>query len=175
MKAHILATGPSMSAELADRIYVDKCESGDVVIAVNDAVFLAPWADAICAQDVAWWQHHSRPLAEFKGQKFSSNKIGGATPVDCPIDGTGMNSGGFGIFVACKYFAARDIYLHGFDMQGTHFFGPHTGRCLKNTDPTRRKTFQWQFAELRKYLEARGVRVHNLTPNSALEAFPWEP
>lgn len=173
MRAHVLATGPSLTQAVVDKVFAERGDE-DVILAVNDAIFLAPDADALVAQDVAWLQHHSRALAEIKTLKLSSHRFAGAIPLDCPVDGTGMNSGGFAIFAAVARFGATEIFLHGFDMQGAHFFGHHVGRGLRNTTPDRRVTFQWQFAELRKYLEARGVSVVNLTPDSKLEAFPWQ-
>lgn len=49
----ILGNGPSLTA--ADVAY---CRGRAKVIAVNDTIALAPWADLLYASDARWWQRH---------------------------------------------------------------------------------------------------------------------
>jgi hypothetical protein len=161
----ILATGPSMSQSVADSL------RGRNVIVVSDAFRLAPWAYALVSQDWAWWIENEDSF-NFEGMQISSKK-----PVNsddeyklCRIHkveglSSAMNSGLLGCEVA-KWFGAKRIELYGFDMQGTHFFGPH--QSLKNTPPHRFEIFKTQFAQW----DHAGIEVINMTPDSALTCFP---
>lgn len=166
MIAAILATGPSMSAAVAERAGA----ASEIVVAVNDSFRLAPWADALVAQDYAWWDEYRAETDRFLGRKFSGNRINGVEQVEYS-GGTGTNSGALAIFVAATRFSASEILLFGFDMAGGHFFGEHPAR-LKGTSERRRATFQEQFFALRERLDALGVVVRNCTPGSLLKAFP---
>jgi len=166
MKAAVLATGPSMSADL-----VALLTGFDAIVAVNDAFRLAPHADALVAQDFAWWNEYRHETDHFAGRKFSCNKgIPGVERVDY-AGGTSTNSGALAIYVAATVLGADEVLLFGFDMQGTHYFGEHPPR-LKGTSERRRAVMQEQFFALKQRLDAMGVRVVNCTPGSALRAFP---
>ena len=159
----ILATGPSMSRELAESL------RGRNAIAVADAYRIAPWAYAMVAQDVAWWRHHPDAI-KFHGRKFSSNKIAGVEQFDSlkttgQVFGTGSNSGLIACIVA-QWLGAKRIELYGFDMHGSHFFGPHP-EPLKNTTPQR---FATMLKDFKRWNHA-GVEVINMTPNSSLTCF----
>jgi hypothetical protein len=60
-----LAPGPSLTTE--DVEYV---RGKAPVIAINDAIRLAPWADALHSSDSIWWQKHYREMRRFQGLKF---------------------------------------------------------------------------------------------------------
>lgn len=163
----VLATGPSMSEETARAARA----AADVVIAVNDSFRVAPTADALVAQDFAWWNEYRAETDRFDGRKFSGNKgIPGVEAVEY-AGGTGTNSGALAIFVAATRYDAARILLYGFDMHGGHFFGEHPPR-LKGTSERRRATFQAQFLALKERLDAARVRVVNCTPGSLLRAWP---
>jgi hypothetical protein len=166
MKAAVLATGPSMSAALAESL----CDY-DVYVVVNDAFRLAPCADALVAQDFAWWNEYRGETDRFLGRKFSCNKgIPGVELVDY-AGGPSTNSGALGIYVAATVFGGMEIDLYGFDMHGDHYFGAHPVR-LKGTSERRRLAMQEQFFALKQRLDAMGVHVVNRTAGSALRAFP---
>lgn len=162
MKFAVLATGPSLNLQQV-RSLMGKV----AVVAVSDAHRLAPWADALVSIDYAWWRAHPEAL-EFPGAKWS------AAPDYKPIEGvkrfpdvhTGSNSGLLGIQVAVSM-GAKTILLLGFDMKGSHFFGPHPAP-LKNTQPHRFEVFKSQFARYKP----RGVKIINCTPGTALDAYP---
>lgn len=180
MKCAILAPGQSMSQAVADsvrdyplviavsNVAVDtKDEAGNVFPAI------APWAHALVAQDRQWWRQY-RQAHEFGGRKFSTNAIDGVEQVRS--DGflsTQSSSGCVALMVADIVFHATDIELYGFDMRGSHYFGPHTGN-LRNTSATRFEEFQNQFAAIGVHFKNRGIRVINRTPGSALRCFPFE-
>jgi len=156
----VLATGPSMSQDLADKVR-GRCH----VIAVSDAFRLAPWADALVSQDRAWWKRYPEAL-EFSGRKFSTNEVAGVERILQGIVKNGTNSGLLGMEVA-KLMGAARILLLGFDLRGTHYFGPHPSG-LKNTTPERFKVMLRQFAKWPR----NGVEVLNCTGVSDLKCFP---
>ncbi len=151
----ILATGPSMSQAVADSARSLRR------IAVSDAWRLAPDADALVSTDAAWWRAN-REAMDFAGRKFSVGHVTGVERVEGMA--TSSNSGLLAMHVAVKLGATR-ILLLGFDMHGTHFFGPHMAP-LVNTTPDRFEIFK------RAFKRWAGCPVVNCTPNSALECFP---
>src|SRR5690606_16196507 len=79
-----------------------------------------------------------------------------------------VNSGVLGLEVARSKGASR-ILLLGFDMHGTHFFGPYTNG-LSNTTDQRRRMHLAQYD--RWAARNRGIEVFNCTAGSALKCFP---
>lgn len=63
-----LASGPSLVAE--DVEYV---RGKAVVIAINDAIRLAPWADVVYSSDQIWWGNHYKAMRAFSGLKVRVN------------------------------------------------------------------------------------------------------
>lgn len=157
----VLASGPSMSQAIADKVR-GRCS----VVAVSNTHELAPWADVLVSCDSAWWKQNPDAL-NFAGKKYGLMpdyaKIEGVERFDAP---NGINSGLLGLLVAV-HLGAKKVLLAGFDMHGSHYFGPHPVP-LKNTKPERFEVFQRQFVHYRP----RKVTVINVTPGSALRAFP---
>lgn len=153
-----------MSQEVADRVHGG---GYGLVVAVSDTFRLAPWADALAAQDAAWWRKHPDAF-QFAGRKFSANRIAGVEQL--PQVNTNRSSGVLAL-EAAVLMGATDIDLFGFDMHGSHYFGPHP-EGLNNTTEARFEVFQNQFAIWRDSNE--NIRVVNCTPNSKLRAFPHE-
>lgn len=180
--AVVLATGPSMSQEVADSV-----RGKARAIAVNDAFRLAPWADALYAADWMWWRHYKDEALKFAGLKVS---IG----TDCPYgevfalakggdDGfdtrpthlrTGKNSGYQAVHLAA-HFGARRILLCGFDMRvvrkRSHYFGDHPDE-LRNEKLY--EVFCKYFERVAPAYRHRGIEVINCTPGSALTCFPHQ-
>jgi hypothetical protein len=159
----VLATGPSMSVELA-RSVMHKC----AVVVVSDAYKLAPWADAMVSADRAWWvanpEAHKMLCPKYCG--FTIDTPPGVKKLDDAISGS--NSGLLGIKVAISKGAKR-VLLLGFDMGGSHYFGPHQPP-LKNTKPERFNIFIEQFRRYRP----KDVSIINCTPGSKLDAYPMK-
>ena len=63
-----LASGPSLVAE-----DVDYVRGKATVIAVNDAIRLAPWADVVYSSDQIWWGNHYKAMRQFSGLKVRVN------------------------------------------------------------------------------------------------------
>lgn len=167
----VIATGQSLTQDQVDRA------KGLRVIVVNDAFRLAPWADMLYAADARWWQHNPDALA-FTGKKLcaqphrpegvfyiQSSGVGGFDPDPARIR-TGGNSGYQAIHVAIHQGATKIILL-GFDMHGTHYFGPHKAP-LRNTHEVSFRLWRERFSALNN----RGAEIINCTPGSKLRAFP---
>lgn len=161
MEVVLLAPGPSMCQALADSV------RGGFVGVVSNCFQLAPWADFLVAQDRSWWQKHP-DAQEFAGRKFSGNQLRGVERVKGAP--TNWNSGVLALQAAVQLGATR-IFLHGFDMHGTHFFGPYTNG-LSNTKEARRRVHLQQYAHWAR--GHKGIEVINCTPGSALKCFPME-
>lgn len=174
----LLAPGPSMSQALADRVRAirDAAHADDTappvrVGVVTSAWPLAPWADFLAANDVRWWRKTPEAHA-FAGRKYSTNRIGGdIIRLTSPVVTSATNSGVLALEVARQRGASR-IVLLGFDMHGTHYFGPYTNG-LVNTPDARRAVHVKQYELWRRTFPA--VDVVNATPGSALAVFPRVP
>lgn len=154
----VICTGQSLTQ--AD---VDYCRGRAKVVAVSDAIKLAPWADAMVSHDAAWWRAH--PEVDYSGPKWTAHPQGVSELGVNEFRPSGGNSGTLGILVAQKMGATK-IVLLGADGKGTHYFGKHTGPKLKNTTPLQFSMMHKQFAKLSK------LPVVNCTPGSVLTCFP---
>lgn len=154
----ILATGSSMSQQVADSVK-GRCK----VIAVSDAFRLAPWADALVSSDPQWW-HANKDSFDFAGGKYRSKRREAAPGIQEVASPSGSNSGLLALIVA-EMLGATKVLLLGYDMGGTHFFGPHT-KGLMNTTASRFETFKKQFARWKTDMD-----VVNCTPGSALHCY----
>lgn len=163
MRVSILATGPSMSVEVAQSVM-----GTGIVIAVSDAWRLAPWADILVSSDAAWWKANPDAL-RFPRRKICIAKDWHAVEGVERFEGvtSGSNSGLLALRVAVSL-GATQVRLYGYDMRGTHFFGRHPEPALKNTTPERFEVFKRQFAAFKP----KGVEIINCTPGSALRCYP---
>ena len=152
MKYVVIATGPSLTDEQVSMVRHFPC------VAVSNAYEKAPWAEALVSADKRWWNHYK---PEFSGKRYSVSVVPDAEQVK--LSG-GSNSGLLGLEVAVML-GATSIILIGFDMHGSHYFGPHP-KPLKNTEPHRFQAFKDQFRAFTK------VPVVNCTPGSSLDCFP---
>ena len=161
----VLCTGESLTVE-----DVEYCRGKCSVVAVSDAVFMAPWADALVSHDAAWWLAH--PEVRFDGPKWTRHPQGlselGVNHHPFPAG----NSGALGVAVA-RDMGATKIILLGCDLVGSHFFGPHTAgtgsgasyKPLKNPTEERFREMHRHFAQFRK------LPVVNCSPVSELTCF----
>ncbi len=175
--AVILATGPSLCAE-----DIDACRAAKVrLLAIKDAIRLAPDADCLWACDGNWWRHYG-PTLHYDGPKYSLDQIAapwasvlkntGEMGLERDPSGlkTGRNSGYQAIGLAVHLGATRIILL-GYDMQPTkgrdHFHGPHP---WKSTPPY--AVFLPMFRFLVEPLQALGISVINASRVTVLTDFP---
>lgn len=158
----LLAPGPSASAEDAERVRA----AGIPLGVIGNAFQLAPWADFLAATDAAWWRKYPEALT-LPGAKYTMHQVKGVERVK--VAGyVSVNSGVLGLEVARSKGASR-ILLFGFDMHGTHFFGPYTNG-LSNTSEAKRRMHLAQYARWAK--RNHEIQVINCTPGSALQCFP---
>ena len=128
----VIATGPSLNAEQVEAVR-KRCR----LVVVSDAWQFAPDADAMVSADAKWWDAH--PEVQFAGRRFTAAPEWNGHPEVERIPGWphGRNSGLLWIRVAVELGATR-VLLLGFDMRGTHFFGPYTNG-LSNTAESKRR------------------------------------
>jgi hypothetical protein len=181
-RAAIIASGPSLTAEQVDVVR----RAGIKTVAVNDAYRMAPWADVLYFCDAQWWSWHKAALAGWQGEivRLESPEHDFGDPRikvlrNCGTDGfteqrdgvmNGLGSGYQALHMVAHR-GASEIYLLGFDCKTVngkkHFFGEHPNRSNQPLE-------QWviRFNGLASILKAKGVRVINCTPGSALTCFP---
>lgn len=160
----VIATGQSLTKD--DVEYVKKRREDGIlagVAAISDAgLNMAEWADILVSHDSAWWKAHPEAFS-FKGEKYARHPHAGVNSYTPPYL-NGCNSGLMGMLIAKDVKKADKIILLGFDMHGTHYFGPHENG-LKNTTDQRFKDHMVQFKRW------HGPEVINCTPGSALTFF----
>jgi len=183
----ILAGGPSLTQ--AD---VDACRGRVRVIAIKDAIRLAPWADVLYSGEIRWWRHYGDSL-QFAGLRYGIEATSpppafpaglgpwGVTvlrntgPVGLETDPSGLRTGknsGFQAVNLARHLGAKTILLLGFDMQPseqgqTHWFGAHPYTMADS--PYREFLECWP--TIVEPLRQEGVEVLNCTPTSALKVF----
>jgi hypothetical protein len=177
----VLASGPSLTANLADAVR----DSGLCTIVVNSTVHLAPWADMLYAADAEWWTHPANlsAIAAFQGVKYSVTAVPGVVKLrNSGVQGfdpdpaclrTGGNSGYQALHLAVHTGAAK-ILLAGFDMhepagKEPHWHGKHP-HPLRSTGPDMYLRWRQRFNTLAQELDGR-VDVAHITPGSALTCF----
>lgn len=173
----ILASGPSMSAEVAEQL------RGVTCIAINNTFRLAPWAAMLYAADRAWWLHRDNADAKhFRGLRCTiSREQDGPPPAGVlsllssgvigfdPDPGrirTGGNSAYQAAHVAAHAGAAR-ILLAGCDLQGGHWHPEHPAELMQTNDIA---FSRW--LERWPGIAESGAEIINVTPGSALKCFP---
>lgn len=178
-----IGSGPSLTQ--AD---VDLVRGRARVIAVNDAIDLAPWADVLYSSDQTWWRRR-QGAPTFAGLKFGIAPRKGARSSPCPkftdvqiVGNTGpfglethpsgirhgQNSGYAAINLAVHLGAAR-ILLLGYNMgpvgRRTHFNGtPGSGASYDR--------FARAFDTMVQPLKHLRIEVINCTAPSRLRCFP---
>lgn len=176
-----IASGPSLTA--ADVAY---CRDRAIVLAVKDAIRLAPWADALYACDARWWRIQHALHAHVMGPKYSLEPAAAPFGVSIlrdtgreglELDPTGLRTGqhsGYQAINLAVHFGARRIVLLGYDLRADdaqpHYFGPHPWptRSWHELGPL----FRAHYETLRAPLETLGVTLVNCSRETALESVP---
>lgn len=173
-----VAGGPSLMRE-----DVDACRGRARVIAINEAIRLAPWADVCYAHHAEEWDRWAG-LPAFQGLKYAYEPEAARWPGVQVLRCTGPHGlerdpsairHGFtsayqAVNVAVHLGAAR-IVLLGYDMQ----LGPHGELHWHAGGDVRALPFGYwveAFATLVEPLAAAGVEVVNCTRRTALRCFP---
>lgn len=180
----VVGSGPSANKE-----DIDKLRGVCRVVVVNTAFELAPWAEVLYACDGRWWEWY--PAARrFAGLKVTQDihvaKHHGLHRVtlldlhdpqrnrfamEAPgVLGRGEN-GGFQATNLVLQFGGRVILLLGLDYCGERWHGSHPGGRPQHKAVTLER---WRdiFDAQAPALTAMGAQVINVSPLSALQAFP---
>lgn len=182
--AFVVASGPSLAQSDVDMI-----RGRGTVYAVNNAVFMARFADVHYACDEAWWKTYSPTRAEwFTGERLTiSPYYYRYDAVRIPSEYSGTFGDGFGKaavrtggnsgFQALNLAIIRGhktICLLGFDHQHTagksHFHGDHP-KGMGNA----KACDVWLRAMNKAALNTHGAKVINCTRDTALECFERMP
>jgi len=185
----ILGGGSSLTP--ADVAY---CRGKARVLAIKEAIQLAPWADCLYAAEPKWWRFYDG-VPSFTGLKYAIEhnpqlehanwaawpdvqvlRNTGAEGLELDPTGlrTGDNSGYQGVGLAVHLGAAK-IVLLGFDMWRDpdgrqNWFGDHPIH-LRSFYPL----FLQRFATLVEPLTAAGVEVVNASRFTVMRSFPCVP
>lgn len=188
-----IATGPSLTATQVEQVRAARADGRVAgVIVVNDAYLIAPWADVLYYADagvndwLAW--HRDRPeFKAFAGQQCMVDvDRPHLKPQDAPVllrfaPGCGlstdpggicggMNSGHQALNLAALSGAAT-VLLLGYDGKRgedgrAHFFGQHPD----GTEPPYKEVVA-NMRAIANDAQARGIRIVNCTPDSAIDCF----
>lgn len=185
--AFILASGPSLTREICDRL------RGRRVIAVNSSALLAPWADVLYFTDSGWYEPRRQLVADWPGLVISMSRTAkrelpdkvrrvkgegdpafppSFPPPGAPFIQQGRSSGHTAISLAIALGATTEVLL-GFDMRVVggreHHHSEYAGpRDLEQYARDFLPAFNgWNAAALKA-----GVTILNATPGSALTEFP---
>lgn len=179
-----LASGPSLTQDDCDYV-----RGKARVIAINDAVRLAPWADVLYSSDARWWAEYRGTFGGLKygieqGRGFGRPasvrhpdlkvlRLGGHSGLELAPDGlrSGKNSGAAAINLAMHLGASRIILL-GYAMSlvngRRHFFDESSAPPRQHSSYS---MFCQMFERMVTPLESAGVEVINCTEPTALTCF----
>ena len=173
----IVASGPSLLRDDVEALR-GKVEA----VAVNCAVFFAPWAKYLFAADSVWWRHYAHKVTWYKGKRVSRTHNASGVEMwrgkNWPR--TGGNSGHMAIQYAVDQ-EFKNIVLLGFDQIRTdgksHFHADHPKFASNGTRTNMANAGgidAWPRLMTRtaEDLQTRGVRVINLSRATALTCFP---
>lgn len=172
----IVASGPSLR-----RADSEALRNAGKIVAVNCAVFFAPWADYLYAADASWWRYYGPKAAWFKGHRVSRTY---RAPGVEQWRGkgwarTGGNSGHMAIQYAVDQGAKR-IALLGFDQSKpagrAHFHADHpklttAGARTNMANADGAASWPRQMDRTALDLAKREVKVVNLSRQTALGCF----
>lgn len=157
------------------------------VVAVNDAIFAAPWADTAITIDIIWLANRVNALRHFDGEMIAAVPDD-FEPVDAPVRYvlrrpgamvsermgivyTGDNSGFAALGMAIMRGASR-IALLGYDMTAPgHFHAGYTWRSRYGVGDYPR--WARYFHALKRIADERGIQIINCNRNSGIRCFPY--
>lgn len=151
------------------------------VMTVNDAVFLAWWADWLHACDQKWWNWHIQKVNSFQGIKTTLSpgvpeawagflqETGPEGFDDAPGCIRHGSNGSYQALHCAIKAGAKAVGLLGVDLtDGGHWHEPHP----MDVSVDRMKTMGPKFDTIIPAAKERGVAIRNLSKLSRLEAFP---
>lgn len=160
-------------------------------VAIKTSVRLCPWADALYACDILWWQDNAGAPG-FSGLKVTINRRASEAGwnvhlLRCGFSnamefddlgrvGWAMNSG-FGAVNFAAQLAPAKIVLVGFDMTlayGVRWHGPHPGP-YRDPPPAFVESWRRSLDGAAGPLAARGIKVIDCSLTGALQNFEKRP
>lgn len=179
----IIAGGSSVTLHDIHAIAMARLEpeSNLRVMAINDAVFLAFWADWLHACDARWWEWHNAKLSEFQGIRTTLDekvpegwamRLNNSGQTGFDEDPANCRTGSNGAYQAMHsaiHAGATEICLVGVDMDlAGHWHPPREG--VRHCD--RPNVMLPKFESIAPALEERGIKVVNASQHSLLEVWP---
>ena len=187
----VIGTGPSLTLAQLRMVALAQLAGRCRVIVVNDAVFVAWWADWLHACDHKWWLWYHETATKFPGIRTTciesvpaswaryikvvppdadGNRKGFAVAADTVAGG---GNGGYQAIQLAVKAGGNRVPLLGLDMKpgedgGSHYHGEHPDKIRSDYA----NTMLPNFPSLAEALERRGVEVINCAPGSALDCFP---
>lgn len=160
----VAASGQSLDKQQCDIALKARSEGkiNGIAAVSNVGLNMITEADILVSHDTNWWNRHPSAM-DFGGRKFSGLGHRQTERFKPPI--SACNSGLMAMYICRDLFMAHTIFLIGFDMHGTHYFGKHP-EGLKNST---QQTFNTHISQFKYWT---GANVINCTPNSALKKFP---
>lgn len=177
MRAFVLASGPSLTAEQIEWVRVQD----GLKVAVNTTIFSAPWADICFAADHTWWKRYHEEVKQFPCERWSFSlnchpfgvRVVKKNPTSKPlIDGVSAGTSGTAAAELAYLRGADEIYLLGVDCKVTdksHHHGDHP-RGMSNPQPNALKRFA---ADWNNFAKHNDVRLVNLSPICDLDCFEY--
>lgn len=182
--AVVVASGPSAGA-----IDYAPYKGRAKFIACNYSYKLVPWADAMIGADLGFWNQH-KGCKDFAGLKMTTDDAGvrpyglnlvrldkltyGFSIHQPGYVGMGANTGFYAINITLQFGPPKGIIICGFDMQGSHWHGPHP-RGMNNPGPVQFNKWAPLLDKQSKFLDRLGVPLINASVESRLQNFPKMP
>ncbi len=190
----VIGTGPSLTLSQLHLVARARLAERCHVIVVNDAVFVAWWADWLHACDYKWWAWHRDTAPKFPGIRTTCietvpeswarylkviipNTEGdrGGFAEDPDTVAGGGNGGYQAIQLAVKA-GGHKVLLLGLDMKladdgNPHYHGDHPDQTRSDY----KNTMLPHFPGLAKDPKRLNVEVLNCSPGSAIDCFPRVP
>ncbi|MBX9757215.1 MAG: hypothetical protein K2Y29_00450 [Beijerinckiaceae bacterium] len=159
------------------------------MIAVNDAMLHAPWADVVFSIDTVWLRRRQAALMQFAGEKVMAVPAAPRSMFIPPLPGvrylrrvsavglsvdpgaiaSGFNSG-YGALGMAIMRGASEVFLLGYDMNGPgHFHRGYDWFCRFGV----RQYPTWAAMFSRLAERSGETRVINCNPASAIRCFPF--
>lgn len=145
-------------------------EAGYEIGAVSTAYKLCDAPLFIASSDSAWWRaYHDVPDCRHYSMCPTYLAQFDRRVAVVRMQGMGVVNSGVLALEMAKRHGYKNIYLYGFDMHGSHFFGSYTNG-LRNTNMKQREVHAKQYA---RWAENNPhLNVVNITEDSALTCFP---
>jgi hypothetical protein len=164
-----IASGASITSDDIETVKTwreTKENQNKAVIVTNTSFKLALWADALFAQDKAWWDLYLTEVnRDFIGEKFTNNPFKKATQVAIQS----FNNSGIGSIQLAIKGGARRVVLLGYDCQITngkkHWHGDHP-KGLSNATGV----YKW-VDKYNEFAKTVNIEILNASRQTALDCF----